>query len=187
MGRPGDRPSRTLTIVRLHEQIRYEAGPDLVFAMVTDQDFQDLKCQATGALSHAVTIVTTADGGAVVTTTRVLPTDTMSDAVRGFLGASLNVTQVETWGPSDTEGGRHGTVTVDIAGAPVRFRGTISLRIAGEDPSSGVAAGTVETVDGELKASVPFIGPSVEKAAAPAISSAIKVEQECGTAWLSER
>ena len=155
--------------------------------MVTNEDFQNLKCQATGALSHTVTIVTTVDGGAVVTTIRVLPTDTMSEAIRSFLGASLNVTQVETWGSIEPDGGRAGTVSVDIAGAPVRFRGTASLRAVAKDASAGAAAGTVETVDGELKASVPFIGSSVEKAAAPAISSAIKVEQECGTAWLSGR
>jgi hypothetical protein len=45
--------------------------------------------------------------------------------------------------------------------------------------------GTVEDVDGDLKASVPFIGGKVEKAVGPPLRAAIAKEQEIGTRWLA--
>jgi Protein of unknown function (DUF2505) len=57
------------------------------------------------------------------------------------------------------------------------MRGTLSLAPAG--------AGTAETVDGELTASVPLIGGRIAKAAEPALRAAIEVEQRVGTTWLA--
>ena len=47
--------------------------------------------------------------------------------------------------------------------------------------------GTVETVEGDLKARVRLLGSMVENAAAPAIRSAIRVESETGQDWLASR
>ena len=46
------------------------------------------------------------------------------------------------------------------------------------------AYGAIESVQGDLKARIPLIGARIEKAAAPAIESAIRVERETGQAWL---
>ena len=166
--------------MRLTAEIRYEADPTATFAMLLDTDFQERKCLANGALEHEVEVEEFDDGGATVTTRRAMPTDQVPDFIRTFVGQKMWVTEIQDW-EAPTEGGhRSGTVVVEIDGAPVRFTG--SLRLAADG-----STGTVETIEGDLKASVPLIGRKIEDAAAPAIRSAIKVEQRTGTAWLAER
>ena len=63
--------------------------------------------------------------------------------------------------------------------APIGLIGTIRL-----DP---IAEGTQVTVDGELKARVPFIGGKVEEAAAPSALAGIRKEHKVGIAWLAEQ
>jgi hypothetical protein len=144
--------------VRLTAQLRYAADTATVFAMLTDPAFQERKLSATGALEHDVTVEARADGGAQIRST-------------------LTVVQVESWGPAGADGGRDGTVTVEVSGAPVRLTGSLRLR-----PDGG---GTLESVDGDLKAKVPLVGGRIERAAEPAITTAIEVEEREGRAWLA--
>jgi hypothetical protein len=71
-------------------------------------------------------------------------------------------------------------VVVEIAGAPVRLTGTVTLAPEGTD-------GAVLTYDGELKASVPLFASAVEQAAAGAVRSALQSEQDAGARWLAAR
>lgn len=153
----------------------YAATPHEVFAMLVDEDFQARKCIATGALSHSVSISENGER-TVIVSTRELPTDSFPDFVKRFVGATLAVTETQDWGPAGPDGARLGRLTVDIVGAPIDLAGTLSLAPGG--------AGSVESVDGDLVARLPLIGGKVEKAAAPAIESAIRVEKETGQAWL---
>ena len=162
--------------MRLTERISYPASPLDVFSMLTDETFQHHKCEATGALSHTVGVQVTPGDGVTITTTRVLPTDAVPDHVRSLIGKTLTVTQTEAWGAPGPGGEREGTVTVEIVGVPVRLNGTMTLTT---EPD-----GALEVIDGELKASVPFLGGKIEQAAAPAILSAIRVEHTAGLAWL---
>jgi len=150
-----------------------------VFAMLTDAAFQERKCAATGALESEVEIERFPDGGATIRTRRTMPTDQMPDFARSFVGRSVDVVQVDDFGAPDGGGRREGTVVVEIKGAPVRFAGSLVL---GASPE-----GTLETVDGDIKASVPLVGGRMERALEPALRSAIRVEQREGTAWLSTR
>jgi hypothetical protein len=161
--------------VRLKAELRYDTGPVEVFAMLTEPAFQARKLAATGALEHDVS-VEAGDDGAVVTTRRTMPTDQVPDLVRNLVGPTLTIVQVERWGPAVPDGGRTGTVAVEVDGAPVRLTGTLRLAPAG--------AGTLETVEGDLKARVPLIGGRIERAAEPAIMAAIQVEEREGRAWL---
>ncbi len=163
--------------MRLTAEISYSADPAAVFAMLTDQAFQERKCAATGALAHRVEIEQYDDGSAVVRTRRTMPTDQVPDFVRTFVGSSLEVVQVDDWGPAAPDGARDGSAVVEIQGAPVRFAGSLALRAGGP--------GTVETIDGDVKASVPLVGGRIEKALEPALQGAIHVEQREGTAWLA--
>lgn len=162
--------------MQIAAQITYPAAPEAVFAMLTDEDFVRQVCEATGAVRHEAG-VEYAGGGAVVTTRRELPTDEIPDFIRRFVGQTLTVLRVDTWGPAAADGSRAGSLTVEIVGAPVRMTGTLRLRAGG--------AGTVEDVDGDLKASVPLIGGKVERAAEPAIRSALRTEEQLGQAWLA--
>ena len=163
--------------MRLSAEIRYEAGPQAVFTMLTDPAFQDRKCKATGALQHDVEIEEFEDGGATVTTRRTMPTDQVPDFVRTFVGQTLNVVQIDDWGAPAADGSREGTVVVEIQGAPVRLAGALAL-----EPDGG---GTRERIDGDLKASVPLVGGKIERAVEPALQAAIRVEQREGAAWLA--
>lgn len=153
----------------------YAATPHDVFAMLIDEDFQARKCVATGALSHSVSVSAQGDR-TVIVSNRDLPTDGFPDFVKSLVGATLAVTETQDWGPAGPDGARQGRLTVDIAGAPIDLAGTLSLAPA--------AQGSVETVDGDLKARIPLIGSKIEKAAAPAIESAMRAERETGQAWL---
>jgi uncharacterized protein YndB with AHSA1/START domain len=163
--------------VRLKAELRYDAGPAEVFAMLTNPAFQERKLAATGALAHEVEVAHRDDGGAVVTTSRTMPTDQVPDLVRNLVGPTLTIVQVEDWGPAGADGGRSGTVTAEVSAAPVRLTGTLRLAAAG--------AGTVESLDAELKARMPIIGGRIERAAEPAITLAVEVEEREGRAWLA--
>jgi len=164
--------------MKISSVIDYAATPAKVFAMLADKDFQAAKCAANGARSHSVTI--TAQGErTIIVAARELPTDELPSFVRNLVGETLALTETQDWGPVGTDGARHGTLTVDIAGAPIDLAGTLLLVPGGE--------GSVETVEGDLTARVPFIGGKIEQAAAPAIQSAIRVESETGKAWLATR
>jgi hypothetical protein len=164
--------------VRVTAEIRYAATPEEVFTMLTDKTFQDRKLSRTGALSWSAE-VRQENGGAVVTSTRALPTDQVPDAFRALVGQQITINQTESWGPAAPDGSRTGTLVVEVAGAPVRMNATLSLTSSG--------TGSVEVVDGELKARVPLVGGRIERAAEPAVRAAIDAEERIGQAWLAER
>jgi uncharacterized protein DUF2505 len=165
--------------VRLSAELEYDADPERVFAMLLDQGFQEARLVATGALTHDVGVEPTADGGAVISSSRDLPTDQIPDGVRAVLGSRLTLIQTETWGPAAADGSREGTLNVQTPQAPVRMTGTLKLvpRADGR---------TRESVDGELKAKIPVVGGRIEKAAEPAIRAAIEAEGRVGREWLAD-
>ncbi len=165
--------------MRFSAEIRYDADPATVFAMLTDPDFQERKCTATGALEHEVGIEEYDDNSASIRTERVMPTDQVPDFVRTFVGQTLTVVQVDDWQAAAADGSREGTVVVEIKSAPVRLAGSMTLRPDG--------TGTRQTVDGDLKASVPLVGGRIEKAVEPALKAALRVEQREGRTWLAAR
>jgi hypothetical protein len=182
--------------MRLTARLDYpDADPATVFTMLTDPAFLARTCEATGALSHEVHVSRAPGGATVLTTVRVLPTDRVPDLVRSLVGQQLTVRRVDTWQVAAADGSRRGRIDVAIVGTPVSMTGTLALA-AGGPGGSGVGgsgthgsgsggAGTVESVDGELAASVPLLGGRIAKAAEPAVRAAIEVEQRIGAAWLT--
>jgi len=164
--------------MKISATLDYAATPHEVFAMLADEAFQTRKCEATGALNHTVSISAQGDR-TVIVSSRDLPTDDFPAFVKGLVGDTLAITETQDWGPPGTDGTRQGTLTIDIAGAPIDLDGTLSLAAAGH--------GSVESVQGDLKARIPMFGGQIEKAAAPAIESAINIEREIGQAWLATR
>jgi hypothetical protein len=168
--------------VRLTDQIRYDADQATVFAMLTDAAFQERKCAATGALESEVEIEPFSDGGATIRTQRRMPTDQVPDYARTFIGRTLYIVEVDDWAAPGPDGAREGSVVVEIKGAPIRFAGSLTLGPGGTD-----GTGTVEAIDGDIKASVPLIGGRMERALEPALKAAIRVEEREGRAWLTAR
>ncbi len=162
--------------MQLTAQVDYPAGPEAVFAMLTDRTFLEQVCAATGALSSTVEVVE-AGGGATVTSRRDLPTDEVPDFVKRFVGQTLTVVRVDQWNAAQPDGSRTGTITLEIGGAPVRLTGTLALR--------GSAGQSVEELTADLKASVPLVGGKIEKAAEPAIRAGLRTEERLGKQWLA--
>lgn len=165
--------------MHLSAELRYDADPSAVYAMISDPDFQERKLANTGALSYEVTVDAHEDGGITVTSRRELPTDRVPDFVKGFVGSTIKVEQVEEWEAVEADGVRNGSLVADVSGMPVKFTARLSLA-----PS---ADGTLEVVQGDLRASVPLIGGKVEKATEPAIKAAVAAEQRTGRDWLKQR
>ena len=157
--------------MKVNARLRYPVSCEHVFAMLVDRSFQERVCEATKALRYEVRIEQDA-GSATITTRRELPTDAVPEFARGFVGRTLDVVRVDRWEPPAADGSRDGTVTVEIKGAPIRLNGMLALR-----PDD---AGSEEVIAGELKASVPLLGGKLERAAEPALMSAIRKEEEVG-------
>lgn len=162
--------------MQVSAQITYPATADAVFSLLTDREFLADVCRATGALSQTVDVEKTGSG-VTVTTRRDLPTDDIPDFVKRFVGPVLTVVRVDRWEAPGPDGSRHGTLNLEIAGAPVRLTGTLGLRPDG--------AGAVQDVDCDLKASVPLVGGKVEKAAEPAIRAGLRAEERVARDWLA--
>ena len=164
--------------MHLTAQARYDADLGRVAAMLADEGFVAAKVRASGAVSEQVDVVGGADEAFTVTTRRQMPTTDIPAQFRSFVGATLEVRQVEAWEPpDDRRPGRRGTVVVEITGAPVRLTGTLTL--------TEEAGGTVQRLDGELKASLPLFAGAVEEATAGAVRSAVEAEERAAAAWLA--
>jgi len=164
--------------VRLSAEIRFDADPRRVFRMIVDPAFQEAKCVASWSIEHEVDISEHDDGGVTVVSRRKMPTDSFPDFVRTLVGSSVRLLETQRWYAPAADGSRTGSVAVELHGLPVRFHGSIALAADG--------GGTHWPVEGEIKASVPFLGSRIERAAEPAVLAGIRVEQRTGTEWLAE-
>ncbi len=150
---------------------------DAVARMLADPAYVRAKIRASGAEEQQVDVAPSDDGAFTVTTRRSLPTDLIPANIRSFVGARLDVRQVEAWEAAGPDGSRRGTVVVEIAGAPVRMTGTVALAADG-------GTSTI-TYDGELKAAVPLFGAAVEEAASRAVRAALASEQDVAREWVA--
>jgi hypothetical protein len=99
-------------------------------------------------------------------TARALP-----EHLRAYLPGGLDVRQVNAWDAPGPDGSRRGTVTMEMLGAPLTLRGTMTLTAEGEG-----ACRLSYAV--HLRASVPLVGAVIEEAAAPAIHAGIRAERD---------
>ncbi len=160
--------------------ITYDASVEAVAAMLADPAFVERKVAASRPLSSAVDVTTAADGGFTVTTQRALPTDDLPSAVQNLIGRSIELRLVEAWGPAQADGGRAGTVTLDVVGKPASARGTARL-------GSGGPGQSVLVYDGQVEARIPLVGRKIEEQAVAQVQTVLELERAVGTAWLAGR
>ncbi|WP_372595156.1 DUF2505 domain-containing protein [Actinotalea sp.] len=163
--------------MHLSAQATYDAGPDRVAVMFADPEFVRIKVLATGATAQTVDVAGTAAGAFTVTTRRQMPTTDVPPQFRALVGGNLEIREVQAWQAASGDT-RHGTIVVEVTGAPVRLTGTMRMT----SPRAGV---TAMEISADLKASIPFFASAVEKAIADAMHSAIRAEEDAGAAWLS--
>ena len=151
----------------------FGSDPGTVFAMLRDPEYVQAKCAATGSLQTTVDVAEGSDGSVTITSTRVLPADVPA-AARKFVGETISATETQVWSPPATDGSRTAQVSVDFSG-PLSFTGKLALR-----PSSD---GSEVITEGSFKASVPFVGGTIESVAAEQTARYLGAEERVAAQW----
>lgn len=159
-----------MAAMRLTHELRYDAPPAQVYAMLADPTFRERVCDAQRVISRTVTITPTVSG-MEVEIDETQPATGIPSFAQKFVGDQIRIVQHESWAtPTGAE------LALDIPGKPGTMRGTITLAPEG--------TGTVQTVDAELKVALPLVGGKLEQMIAGLLVSALKVENRLGRDYL---
>jgi hypothetical protein len=153
----------------ISSHLDFAAPPADVYAMMTDQRFLEEVCVASGSISYNVSAA-----GSTTQTSRTLQAP---ESAARFTGPQLTVNDEVVWGEPSPDGSRTGTVTMNVLGQPVSFRGGIRISPGGR--------GSVADIRGDLKVAIPLLGRKLEESAAPAVMAAYRTQQEVGDKWLA--
>lgn len=155
------------------------ASTTRIAQMLADEAFIEFRGNATEARIDDTVVTGSPEGEFTVTTRRSLPAEMIPTQMRPFVGAWLEIRQVEAWG-RESNGCRTGNVVLEITGTPVRMTGQVRLEPHAE-------SGSVLSYDGDLKAAIPLFASTIEQAAAGAVKSTIEQEAAAARDWLTEQ
>jgi hypothetical protein len=161
---------------------RYQGRISDLHEVVGDAALYDQVATRSGALSHTTEISHDAAGTLVVVLRRELPTDQVPSFARGMVGNALVVVETTHWPAAISDGPiahAEGAFSVVIEGAPVTYTGTVRLEEVGAE--------TTQTIEGELKSSVPLFGKKIEAAVEPLIVHQLDVLAELVGTALAQR
>lgn len=159
--------------MRFEQELRYDASPEEVYAMLSQAGFRERVCEAQHVSSCTVDVAE--DGSSLaVTVDQRRPSDGIPGFARKFVGEEIHIVQKERW-----SGATEAVLDVAIPGKPGHMKGTVTLRPDGE--------GTVETVSGDLKVNIPMVGGKIEKLIRELLGEALRAEHRVGVAWLDGR
>jgi hypothetical protein len=165
-----DRPVSTpLDVVQT-----FPADAFRTFAVLTNRDYIEAKCAATGSLRTVIDVSGDASSAITIRTERMLPANVPAVA-KSFVGETIDVTEIQEWSAPDHEGSRSAILTVKFSG-PLRFEGTADLR----PTSQGCSIHTL----GRLTAKVPFVGGTIEEEAARQTEKYLRIEESLAADWL---
>jgi hypothetical protein len=156
---------------RLTYDLTYDAVLTDVGEMLMEPAFREQVCDAQGALRRTVT-VSPEGGGMQVVIDSVQASQGIPGFARKFVGDEIQLVQTEQW--TDMENGR---VDVVIPGKPGQMTGTMTLRESGGT--------TTETVDMQIKVSIPLVGGKIESLIADLLRKALKAENTVGRRYLA--
>ena len=151
----------------LTHDLTYDAPQADVHAMLMDPAFREQVCDAQRAVRRTVTI----DGG-TVEIDQTQPTQGVPGFAKKFVGEETNLVQTERWSGADG-----GTVEVEIPGKPGQMNGTIRLAESGGT--------TTETVEMQIKVSIPLVGGKLESLVSDLLRRALTIENEVGRQYLA--
>jgi uncharacterized protein YndB with AHSA1/START domain len=158
--------------MRIRHQLKYDASPDQVYAMLADPGFRERVASAMDTVSHDVS-VTPAGAGMAVRIDMVQHTRGVPGFAKKVVGDQTRVVQAERWADH-----RSAELELEIPGKPGHVRGTITLAEDG--------TGTVETFEGEVSVHIPLVGGKLEGVVEKLFVSGMDTEQRVGTAWLAD-
>ena len=157
-------------------QYEFTAKVDAVMAMFGDPEYQRQKLIDAGHTNIEVPECGLADDGSLRIVSRRTVAVDVPGALKRILKPTNTVTQTDVWQPGK-RGPRSGTWTVEIKGIPIHLSGTMQLAAKG--------SGSVETIEGVLKASVPLVGGKLEKLAHSNFLESTAQEQDFSARWLA--
>lgn len=166
--------------MKLQETLHLPLSAQDVAAMYADPEYPAFRRASLHATAAEAAVEGDADGAFTVTTQLTMPTDKVPDMARPFIGSSLSITERQQWSAPAPDGSRHGTADFAVVGTPASMTATLSLSPDGEDA-------TTVRIDGDLVAKVPLLGPRLEKAALPYVSSVLTAEQRSAAAYREAR
>ncbi|MGZ4438130.1 MAG: DUF2505 domain-containing protein [Nocardioides sp.] len=157
--------------MKIRHEMTYDATPAEVYAMLSETAFRERVCAAMHATELEVSIEQAGDGMSVVVD-QTQPADGIPSFATKFVGDHIRIVQSESWtSPEKAD------LSVEIPGKPGHLRGTITL--------VGNGSGTTETVEGDVKVSIPLVGGKLEKLIGEMLVAALRKEQKVGRAWLA--
>lgn len=164
--------------MKISETVTHQADPQRTFEMLTDHGYQLLRCERSGALDQTVTIDREADGSTTVVSQRHVSSEGIPEMAKAFVGPQLLVVETVRWGAPDADGDREGAMSLELPGVPVSFTGGMHLR---RTPEPEV---TSHVVEGELHASIPFLGRRIEEMVGAQLRGFVQLEQQVAQEWL---
>lgn len=156
--------------MKLRETLNLPLPAPAAAAMYADPAYTEIRRSTLGANRAESSLEGDPSGAFTVRTELAMPTDRVPDIVRPFVGSSVTIHEDQSWSAPEADGSRRGTMTLDVAGTPAGLTAALRLVPAGE------AACTVE-IEGDLVAKVPLLGPRLEKAAVPYVSTVLRAEE----------
>jgi hypothetical protein len=157
--------------MRFSHDMKYDASPAEVHAMLAEPAFREKVCEAMRSVRHAVTV--TGDEDAIsVLIDQTQPAKGIPSFATKFVGSEIQIVQAEDWSGTTTA-----DLSVTIPGKPGHLKGTIELR--------GTGSSTVETVTGEVKVNIPLVGGKLESLISDMLGAALNTEERVGRAWLA--
>ena len=152
----------------LHAVVDLPSDVATVWAVLSSPSWPELLGSRLGDGSRLVRAEPTPDGGALLVTTRELPSGAPGPLQR-FVPRDGRVTQTDTWGPS-VDGVRRGTWHVAFPGSPGQVDGDMAVEPDG--------SGSRWTVTGRVAVRVPLIGGKAEALLAPLVERLVHKQGE---------
>lgn len=162
--------------MKLRETLNLPTSAAGATAMYADPEYAAIRRRTLGATGGSSQASGDPSGAFTVTTELQMPTDRVPDIARKFVGAAVTVKEQQDWSAPAADGSRTGTMRLEVAGTPAGMTGTLALAPTGEDSCT-------VTIDGDLVAKVPLLGPRLEKAAVPYVSKVLRAEEKAAASY----
>ncbi|KRE77390.1 DUF2505 domain-containing protein [Arthrobacter sp. Soil763] len=147
-----------------------------VTAVFVNEDFLRHTSELVGGTLESFAVDGDLAGAFNTTTVRTIPTTRMPDLARKFVGESLKVTQLESWGAPAADGSRESSISLKVAGAPLDVNAV--QRLVADGGSTRIE------LEGTVTSSVPLLGGKIADAAEPMVGKALNIQSTQAQAWL---
>lgn len=161
--------------------INVAATPAEVLAVISDPVFLAYSSEQAKMQLLDADVNKLESGAVTMVIRRSAQNDIIPPTFRSFVGAQIELRQTEAWAepiPADSPE-RFGTFDLEITGAPVRIAGRVKL--------SQTPLGSSLVYSGDVNASVPLFGATIEKAVGEAIVKVLESEERLIESWLQAR